>query len=172
VHQAVAGAGFVDTFAAANANAPGPTGDQDVRAATSTVTDRIDYVFARPGACDLHVVSSDTFPDAPSPYQGGVLWPSDHHAVVSGVRCGPPADTHVAASAGSRVQGEKRQQAADAAPTLAATGGVVVAPLVGLLAVGLALVLRRGRHESPARLKLPLTSPAMTEPGPGPGWFV
>jgi pimeloyl-ACP methyl ester carboxylesterase len=52
----------------------------------------------------------------------------------------------VTTPAGDQMQGERRQQAADVTSTpLAATGGSGATPLVGLLVVGLALVLRRGR---------------------------
>lgn len=90
VVQLLTTAGWTDTYAAVNPSSkcapPGDTSactsDQDILAATSTVIERIDYVFARPGACPLSLVASRKFANVPGstathPY----LWPSDHQAV-------------------------------------------------------------------------------------------
>jgi endonuclease/exonuclease/phosphatase family metal-dependent hydrolase len=76
-------AGFLDTFRAVNPLGAGFTGDQDIHSPVSTTTERIDYVYARPGGCDMKIKRSDTFPDAPTLVAGGPLWPSDHHGVVT-----------------------------------------------------------------------------------------
>jgi hypothetical protein len=83
----VAASGFIDTFRAGTAD-PGYTGDQAIHSPTSTVTERIDYVYARRGGCPITVTAADTFPDAPTIVAGGPLWPSDHHGVVSDVAIG------------------------------------------------------------------------------------
>jgi endonuclease/exonuclease/phosphatase family metal-dependent hydrolase len=97
VHTAVRAAGFVDTFGEAEPSDPGFTSDQEIDVPTSTVDARIDYVFARPGACASPlsegggVLSSEVIGDAPSSEHGAFLWPSDHYGVVSELRPFPDA---------------------------------------------------------------------------------
>ena len=83
-------AGWTDTYADRNptskctppVDTSACTSDQDILAAVSTVIERIDYVFARPGSCVLDPVASKKFADTPgsSPTHPH-LWPSDHHGV-------------------------------------------------------------------------------------------
>ena len=84
-HQAVLARGFVDTFRVANPGVDGFTGGQDVVGPAPTVSERIDYVFARPGTCELDVIESHVFGDTPEPREDapGTVWPSDHFAVVT-----------------------------------------------------------------------------------------
>ncbi len=83
VSTMVRGAGFLDTFRVANPGSPGFTGDQDIHSPVSTASERIDYVYARPGTCGAAVAASNTFPTGPTIISSGPLWPSDHHGVVS-----------------------------------------------------------------------------------------
>lgn len=79
------GAGFVDTFRAANPTAPGPTVWQRLEAPEPTVFRRVDYVFLLPGTrVPGRVAASWVVLDAPgrSP-DGAVLWPSDHYGVLA-----------------------------------------------------------------------------------------
>jgi endonuclease/exonuclease/phosphatase family metal-dependent hydrolase len=65
------------------------TSDQDILAAASTTTARIDYVFARGGTCPMTLGASQKFADVPSAVPGHpYLWPSDHHAVWTDVATG------------------------------------------------------------------------------------
>jgi endonuclease/exonuclease/phosphatase family metal-dependent hydrolase len=89
-HAAVTGAGYVDTFRAANPTDPGITSHQDIRSPEPANEARIDFVFARPGNCAVGVTGSEVIGDASVPYQDGVLWPSDHYGVVSTVRATCP----------------------------------------------------------------------------------
>ncbi|MGH9137311.1 MAG: endonuclease/exonuclease/phosphatase family protein [Acidimicrobiales bacterium] len=84
-YQAVLGRGFVDTYRVANPAADGFTAPQDVTGDTSTVSERIDFVFARRGACLLEVTESDVFGGQPADRDGGpgLVWPSDHYGVVA-----------------------------------------------------------------------------------------
>jgi endonuclease/exonuclease/phosphatase family metal-dependent hydrolase len=90
------GGGFVDVFRATNPDAPGATVWQRVRAGTSTVFRRVDYVLmagVRDGpaaACASRVVlnTPGRGPD------GQALWPSDHYGVLAdvdvfGIKCAP-----------------------------------------------------------------------------------
>jgi endonuclease/exonuclease/phosphatase family metal-dependent hydrolase len=81
----VDGIGFVDTFRAANPEAPGPTVGQQVDSPVPTVRRRIDFLFMLPGtAVAGRVLSSRVVLDAPRRrIDGTVLWPSDHFAVFS-----------------------------------------------------------------------------------------
>ena len=79
------GAGFVDAFRAVNPGAPGPTSNQRVHAAQSTVSRRIDFVFVVPGANGVpRLVESRVVLDTPRRRADGTtLWPSDHHRVLA-----------------------------------------------------------------------------------------
>jgi endonuclease/exonuclease/phosphatase family metal-dependent hydrolase len=83
-------AGWTDTYAERNpASKCAPpvdtsacTSDQDILAATSTVIERIDYIFARAGSCGLDPVASKKFANTPgSSATYPHLWPSDHQGV-------------------------------------------------------------------------------------------
>ena len=99
VHEAVIADRFVDTFRRASPDDPGFTSPQAIAAATSTVRNRIDYVFARNSQCTsshgpgvspvVRVVLSETFGDSPSRMDGGLLWPSDHYGVATELRLLP-----------------------------------------------------------------------------------
>ncbi|MGQ0832971.1 MAG: endonuclease/exonuclease/phosphatase family protein [Microthrixaceae bacterium] len=100
--QATADAGFVDTYAAAGGTecnpevgAPGcsggpPEGDEvfsDGR--TRTMSERIDYVLARPPTgCTLDLPASEVIGNEPHPLGDAQwLWPSDHLGFVSTTSC-------------------------------------------------------------------------------------
>ena len=87
VHKEVTGAGWTDTFRAANRRSKGFTSDQDPVAARSTVSSRIDYVFARAGTCGLTVSASSVIANRVYRVGGKPLWPSDHYGVVSTIGC-------------------------------------------------------------------------------------
>lgn len=104
-HAAVTGAGFVDTFRLADPASRGATSDQKILTDTPepTATERIDFVFARPGTCGISVPGSRVFANVPSLQPDGRwLWPSDHLAVVSEVAC---AGSRSAFPAGGSGQG-------------------------------------------------------------------
>ncbi len=88
VHDEVTGAGWTDTYRAANRTAKGFTSDQDPLAPRATVSSRIDYVFARPGTCGLKVRSSAVIANKVYRVAGKPLWPSDHYGLVSEIACG------------------------------------------------------------------------------------
>jgi endonuclease/exonuclease/phosphatase family metal-dependent hydrolase len=79
------GAGFVDAFRAVNPAATGPTSRQQVHAAQSTVSRRIDFVFVVPGANGVpRVLESRVVLDIPRRRADGTtLWPSDHYGVLA-----------------------------------------------------------------------------------------
>ncbi|MGH9274307.1 MAG: endonuclease/exonuclease/phosphatase family protein, partial [Acidimicrobiales bacterium] len=99
------GAGFVDTYGASggpDCTQPGATGcsggppsgaDVFTAAAERPMSERIDYVFARPpSTCALAVPASDLLGAEPSRLPDGRwLWPSDHLGFVSAVSCAPAA---------------------------------------------------------------------------------
>ena len=78
-------AGFVDAFRAVNPGAAGPTSRQQVYAARSTASRRIDFVFVVPGATgDPRVLESRVVLDTPRRRADGTtLWPSDHYGVLA-----------------------------------------------------------------------------------------
>lgn len=89
-YKAVIGAGFTDTWAAANGNAAGFTGDppagEDVFTPTNqrNMQARIDYVFAR--GCTTtgsQIIGTNAQQVGPAQW----LWPSDHLGVSSTVTC-------------------------------------------------------------------------------------
>lgn len=82
---ALADHGLVDAFAVARPGTPAATVYQRIRAATSTVTRRVDYVFVRRGrALVPEVRGSRVVLATPARLDdGGQLWPSDHHGVVA-----------------------------------------------------------------------------------------
>jgi len=92
-------AGWTDTYAAVHPDSAcepgqdtsGCTSDQDILSATSTTTERIDYVFARAGTCGLDVLGAEKYANTPSPADTstGWLWPSDHQATWADVAAGP-----------------------------------------------------------------------------------
>jgi hypothetical protein len=52
------------------------------------MSERIDYVWARPGSCGLAVPNSDVIANTPTHQSDGRwIWPSDHYGFVSTVRC-------------------------------------------------------------------------------------
>lgn len=87
------GAGFVDAFRAANADAPGPTVWQQVDAPVSTVRHRVDFVFVLPGTAERgRVRTSRVVLDTPRRLANGkLLWPSDHYGVLADIDVFPPA---------------------------------------------------------------------------------
>jgi endonuclease/exonuclease/phosphatase family metal-dependent hydrolase len=101
VHAAVSGAGFVDTYAAgggAPCAQPGdagcsgdPPAGQEVftAAAVRAMSERIDYVWARPPAsCELAVPATGVIGAEPALLADGRwLWPSDHLGFASTVTC-------------------------------------------------------------------------------------
>jgi endonuclease/exonuclease/phosphatase family metal-dependent hydrolase len=92
VHRAATDAGFVDTFRADQPTAAGWTSGQDITAPVATVTQRIDYVFARPGTSALAPSAAEVIGDQPAPLPGAepgaVVWPSDHYGVAVSLGCG------------------------------------------------------------------------------------
>jgi endonuclease/exonuclease/phosphatase family metal-dependent hydrolase len=102
VHQALIAGGFIDTYRAAGGvecapeGGPGCSGDpppgSEVYTAASSrpMTERIDYVWARPTAgCILRVPASQQIGTAPAALADGrFLWPSDHLGFVSDLACG------------------------------------------------------------------------------------
>lgn len=93
----ITSAGYTDTYTKVNPNsrcAPPTdrsacTSDQDILAPTSTTTERIDYVFAEAGTCELKLAASRKYADRP--YRTRThryLWPSDHHALWTDVAVG------------------------------------------------------------------------------------
>ncbi len=97
VHSDVLGAGFLDTFGVARPAEEGFTSHQEIDAPAPTVASRIDYVFARPGACasplgdGTGVLGSEVIGDSPLSIGPVFLWPSDHYGVVSELRPFPTA---------------------------------------------------------------------------------
>ncbi|MGH7855779.1 MAG: endonuclease/exonuclease/phosphatase family protein, partial [Candidatus Binatia bacterium] len=83
----IVAAGWADTSAGAVCAAlgdPGCTSDQDILAPASTTTERIDFVFSRPGSCDNDQVTAGKLADTPdSTGPGTFLWASDHHGVTA-----------------------------------------------------------------------------------------
>lgn len=102
VHQAMAGGAFVDTYRAAGGVECGPGGGpgcsggppsgNEVYSPTAArpMSERIDYVWARPPAgCSMHVPASQQVGTAPAMLADGrFLWPSDHLGFVSELACG------------------------------------------------------------------------------------
>lgn len=78
-------AGFVDTFRAANADAPGPTVWQRIDMEPSTASTRVDFILYLPGLeSSATVRSSRVILDRPGRLPDGrVLWPSDHYGVLA-----------------------------------------------------------------------------------------
>ena len=138
VHDAIAGAGFVDTYRRVNPADAGPTADQDLHAPARTTTVRIDYVWARPGSCGLVVPASTRFPDRPAVTAAGPLWPSDHLGVVSALGCAgaPHADASVAPSSAAGGRGSS---------SLPATGDGGSWRWVGLGLVGAGVLAQQAR---------------------------
>jgi endonuclease/exonuclease/phosphatase family metal-dependent hydrolase len=156
VIAAAADAGFVDTYDAAGGvactatGAPGcsggpPAGAEDYTSApVRTMSERIDYVLARPpSACTLSVPSSEVIGDEPSEQADGRWgWPSDHVGFASTISC--------AAATPSAVAGASPE--APSAPTatdgrLPATGGADHLVWAGFLVLaGLAAGAAAARH--------------------------
>jgi endonuclease/exonuclease/phosphatase family metal-dependent hydrolase len=79
----VNGAGFIDAFRTANADAPGLTVWQRIEADEPTVFRRVDYVFVLPGtARAARVTGSRVVVNTPGRVDGRALWPSDHYGVL------------------------------------------------------------------------------------------
>jgi endonuclease/exonuclease/phosphatase family metal-dependent hydrolase len=85
IARLLADGGFVDTFRAANPEAPGPTVWQYIYSERRMARRRVDYVLLRPAAgTHARVVHSRIVLDAPERNgDGTVLWPSDHYGVLS-----------------------------------------------------------------------------------------
>jgi endonuclease/exonuclease/phosphatase family metal-dependent hydrolase len=97
VVKLVTTAGWTDTYAELHPTSkclpPGDvsacTSDQDILSPVSTVDERIDYVFARPGSCGLTPVASEKFANTPgSSATHPHLWPSDHQGVWTDIELG------------------------------------------------------------------------------------
>jgi endonuclease/exonuclease/phosphatase family metal-dependent hydrolase len=82
---ALAEAGLVDTFRAANPTEAGSTVWQQIEAPEPTVVRRVDYVLVLPGtAMDVRVRASRVVLNTPGHLaNGSALWPSDHHGVLA-----------------------------------------------------------------------------------------
>jgi endonuclease/exonuclease/phosphatase family metal-dependent hydrolase len=77
--------GLIDTFRAANPGSPGFTVWQPVWLERPVASRRVDYILVGPGASrSARVVESRVVFDQQS-RTDGVLWPSDHHGVLSDV---------------------------------------------------------------------------------------
>jgi endonuclease/exonuclease/phosphatase family metal-dependent hydrolase len=85
VARLVTDGGFVDTFRAANPDAPGLTVWQYVFEERPMARRRVDYVLVRPADdTSVRVVQSRVILDTPERNgDGTVLWPSDHYGVLS-----------------------------------------------------------------------------------------
>jgi hypothetical protein len=85
-------AGLIDTWAVARPGDPGPTAGQraDLRNEESSLTRRIDLVFATP---EWQVKSADTVGDEAEDKTASGLWPSDHAGVVATLTIKPPDGT-------------------------------------------------------------------------------
>jgi endonuclease/exonuclease/phosphatase family metal-dependent hydrolase len=96
-HTAVLDGGFIDTFSVARPGDPGLTSGQTITSPVSTVRSRIDFVFARAGACasplssGTGVLGSTLIGSSPQVTDGTYLWPSDHYGVVSEIKPFPDA---------------------------------------------------------------------------------
>ena len=79
--------GFVDTFRALHARAPGLTVWQNPASPAPTVRRRVDYVLVAPGAGRrVEVLESRVVLDRPGhAADGTALWPSDHYGVLARV---------------------------------------------------------------------------------------
>jgi len=82
---ALADAGLVDAFRAANPAGTGSTVWQQIEAPESTVVRRVDYVFVLPGTkVDVQVRASRVVLNTPGRLaNGAALWPSDHYGVLA-----------------------------------------------------------------------------------------
>jgi endonuclease/exonuclease/phosphatase family metal-dependent hydrolase len=82
---ALAQAGLVDAFSAANPGTAGWTVWQRIEVPESTVYRRVDYVFVLPGnAMSVRVRASRVVLNTPGRLaDGSVLWPSDHYGVLA-----------------------------------------------------------------------------------------
>lgn len=159
---ATATAGFVDTYDAAGgvecvepgaAGCSGGPADGDevwTDIAARPMVERIDYVLARaPAGCALTVPASRRFGDTPAPLDDGqFLWPSDHYAFVSTLRCTAQAAGTDPALAGT--PGPARN-----ATGLPATGTTPVAPALPALAALGALTVLAATAPARAKRRLP-----------------
>jgi len=85
IRDLIATLGLVDTFREANPAAPGFTVWQPVWLERPLARRRVDYILVAPGAKrSARVVASRLVLDRPS-RASGVLWPSDHHGVLTDV---------------------------------------------------------------------------------------
>jgi len=87
VRRLLADDGLVDTFRAANPDAPGFTVWQPVRVEAPAARRRVDYVLVGPGTdAPVRVRASRVILDRPGRgVDGKALWPSDHYGVLSEV---------------------------------------------------------------------------------------
>jgi endonuclease/exonuclease/phosphatase family metal-dependent hydrolase len=78
-------AGFIDTYRRANPDARGATVWQRIDGPVATASRRIDYVFLIPGVeITGRVRGSRVILDTPHRLpEGSLLWPSDHHGVLT-----------------------------------------------------------------------------------------
>ncbi len=97
----ITAAGWTDTYASlhptlacrSGQDTAGCTSDQDILAAASTTTERIDYVFGREGSCPLGLRAGEKIASMPSfgePTPTSFLWASDHHGVAADVETACP----------------------------------------------------------------------------------
>lgn len=84
-------AGFVDSFRAANADAPGPTVWQRIDMEAPTASKRVDFILYLPGSGSSATVrSSRLILDHPGRLPDGrALWPSDHYGVLAEIDVRP-----------------------------------------------------------------------------------
>ncbi len=82
---ALADAGLVDTFRAANPTGAGSTVWQRIESPEPTVLRRVDYVLVLPGtAMDVRMRASRVVLNTPGHLaNGSALWPSDHYGVLA-----------------------------------------------------------------------------------------
>jgi hypothetical protein len=153
-HSAIVDAGFTDTFSIANPTDPGFTSSQSIASPTATVRSRIDFVFARAGACasplsaGTGVLGSSMIGNAPLVTEGVSLWPSDHYGVVSELKPFPDAPASCPLTYTVRYPAS----VCTALSRIAGTGGASVADVIRLGVGGY-------RYLADAGLATPTTPP-------------
>lgn len=155
VLAATSEAGFVDTYEAASGPecdtavgdpgcSAGPTEGEEVYTPTATrkMSERIDYVLARPpSGCTLEVTASEAIGDVPAQLNPTTwLWPSDHLGFVSTPQCEPAeggtSENLFATNAGGSASVAALDVARAGVATLPSTGGQAPLALAAALATG------------------------------------